>query len=80
MPYITKGERALIDHGEKPHTLGQLNYSIMMTISDYLHITGVSGYAPMNNVMGVLSCVQQEFYRRKMVPYEEKKMAENGDI
>jgi hypothetical protein len=28
--------------------------------------------------MGVLACIQEEFYRKVVVPYEEKKIKENG--
>jgi hypothetical protein len=28
----------------------------------------------------VLECIKQEFYRRKLAPYEEAKIKENGDL
>lgn len=31
-------------------------------------------------VMGAFRCAQQEFYRRVAVPYEDSKIAENGDV
>jgi len=31
-------------------------------------------------MIGVLECVKQEFYRRKVAPYEDIKIIENGDI
>ena len=30
--------------------------------------------------MGVLDCVKQEFYRRKLAPYEDVAIQKNGDI
>jgi len=30
--------------------------------------------------MGVLECIKQEFYRRAVAPYEDKKKEENGDV
>jgi hypothetical protein len=37
-------------------------------------------YKSINDVIGVLECVKQEFYRRIAVPYEDKKIEQNGDI
>lgn len=31
-------------------------------------------------VVGLLECVMQEFYRRKMAPFEDSKRATNGDV
>jgi len=43
-------------------------------------ISAVNNYADYNEVMGVLECVKQELYRRLIVPYENKKKEENGDV
>jgi len=32
------------------------------------------------DVLGALEGAKQEFYRRKVVQYEENKIAENGDV
>ncbi len=37
-------------------------------------------YSKANELVGVLECVKQEFYRRQVVPYEEEKIRENGDL
>ena len=37
-------------------------------------------YAHHNEVIGVLNCIMLEFYRRKTVPYEDEKIASEGDI
>jgi hypothetical protein len=37
-------------------------------------------YADHNEVMGVLNCIALEFYRRKTAPYEDVKIAEEGDL
>lgn len=37
-------------------------------------------YSTANDLMGVLECVKQEFYRRKVAPYEDEKIKENGDL
>lgn len=33
-----------------------------------------------SDIVGVLSCVEQEFYRRIASPYEDLKKEENGDV
>jgi broad-specificity NMP kinase len=37
-------------------------------------------YTNVNSVMGVLSCVSAELYRRLAAPYEDRKIKENGDV
>jgi hypothetical protein len=85
MPYIRADLRPAIDAALKPlveHLReaddGQVNYAI----TRLLH--GVYGpalnYNRINRAMGVLACIQAEFYRRVAAPYEDKKIAENGDV
>jgi hypothetical protein len=79
MPYIKEKQRQKIAAGEKPADAGELNYAITTLLLDYLQAKGES-YASYNEIMGVLNCVTHEFYRRGAVPYEDKKIAENGDL
>ena len=37
-------------------------------------------YVEHQNVVGLLECVKQEYVRRRLAPYEDRKCAENGDI
>lgn len=37
-------------------------------------------YRRYNRAMGVLECIKQEFYRRIVAPYEDKKIIENSDV
>lgn len=84
MPYIKQQRRSLLDHSiykiarEIRHP-GELNYAISKLLKMRLKSMGVN-YANLNELMGVLSCVQSEFYRRIVVPYEDKKIEEHGDI
>lgn len=80
MPYI-KNERRydLIHHNMTPLTSGELNYVITEKILRYLHEKGES-YQTYNDIIGVLECVKQELYRRKITDYENKKIKENGDV
>lgn len=87
MPYVK--ERGWIDsrlepllrefEHDKGISVGEVNYMITQIILAWADSQGIS-YATLNSVMGVLSCVAREFYRRVVVPYEDKKCAENGDV
>ncbi len=84
MPYIKKQMRPGFDPHLKsigPHTIdpGDLNYCITVLVHEYLKAHGVS-YTVMNDCIGVLDSAKMEFYRRIVVPYEDKKIKENGDI
>ena len=81
MPYIKKEDRETLAKGEEVQTCGDLNYKIHELIEQHLDNNRYRlGYSLYNEVIGVLACVQQEFYRRSVVPYENKKINENGDI
>lgn len=88
MPYVNKEYRDILDDyvNELIITLkmlkddsldGCLNYVVTLLI-DKLY--GNNGYAVHNRAIGILECVKQEYYRRKIVPYEEKKRKDNGDV
>jgi hypothetical protein len=55
---------------------GTVNY-VITRIIDAAY--GMGGYGKFNRAMGVLDCVSKEFYRRKVAPYEDIKLKENGD-
>lgn len=84
MPYIKEERRTAIDSAvlELNHYIdgpGELNYAITKLCLKYLE-EGVFGYSTLSAVRAVLHDVHDEFYRRVMVPYEEKKREENGDV
>jgi len=78
MPYIRQEDRIRAAH--LPETPGELNYAITEMLLDYLNAALNPGYNRMNEILGVLTCVQQEFYRRVLVELEDRKRAENGDV
>ena len=78
MPYITKEQRRDVE-AVQPLTDGELNYAITKEIMRYVALYG-SCYATFNAVIGVLESAKQEFYRRVVVPYEDQKCKENGDV
>jgi hypothetical protein len=87
MPYIRPERRVEIDPAVKALSevlkkqgtnVGDINYAITTLM---LKLVPEPSYERYNNtVHGVLNCVDKEFYRRWVVPYEEKKMQENGDV
>ena len=58
---------------------GQLNYLITNICHIYMHHNGTR-YREYNDVIGALEAAKLEFYRRQIVPYEDKKLEENGDV
>lgn len=79
MPYIKPSDRNKFDVSNiKPETAGELNYVISELCARYIQKNGLR-YQNINEVMGVLSSAQAEFYRRVAASYEDKKIAESGD-
>lgn len=83
MPYIDKIKRKDVERFG-PTSSGELNYGIHLWINKYLEnvleVEGHLGYETFNNVLGALEAVKQEFYRRVVGPYENEKIAKNGDV
>lgn len=89
MPYIKQEERRRIETGspESPistlgrrcRTPGELNYALTSICLEYLD-NGPLKYADYNEVIGVLTCVIQELYRREVSRYEDEKSVINGDV
>ncbi|NGZ94964.1 MAG: hypothetical protein CV089_02315 [Nitrospira sp. WS110] len=87
MPYISQGQREPFDiKGLEIYTLtdkiggpGELNYVITRILTQFAANRGES-YSTYNEIIGVLECVKQEFYRRAVVPFEEGKLKQNGDV
>ena len=64
---------------EVPKDSGELNYLITLLIQDYLEYKNES-YQTYNDIIGALEGAKLELYRRKIAPYEDKKIKENGDV
>ena len=77
MPYIDSDKRPKARFS--PTTAGELNYAITDLIRSYIVVRTLS-YQTINDIMGALTGAQAEFYRRVAVPYENMKMATNGDV
>lgn len=79
MPYIPAVQRSTLANGDSPETPGELTYLLTRTIQEYRDTNGDS-YATFNDILGALDGCGREFYRRVVAPYEDTKIAENGDV
>lgn len=84
MPYISKDKRILLD----PHlryladavtTEGELNYCIYKLSCLLIEKMGES-YHNYSLCGSAMEHAKLEWYRRRVAPYEDAKIAENGDI
>ena len=84
MPYIKQDRRKDFKEakllGLKAENEGELNYIITSVILGYLAHRSMINYTLLNSIKGVLDEVKDEFRRRIIVPYEENKRKENGDV
>lgn len=56
---------------------GLLNYSFTRILH---HVYPKNKYHDLNEAVGMLECMKQEFYRTRVGPYEDEKIEENGDV
>ncbi len=84
MPYIKQDKRARLD----PHLVelaamvrseGELNYCIYK-LSCLLIVKIGESYDNYSLCSGAMEHAKLEWYRRRVAPYEDRKIAENGDI
>lgn len=80
MPYITEDRRAAIEGGASPQSPGELNYAFTCQAIRYLHEHHAEGYQCLNDIVGALEGSKQEFIRRAVIPYEDQKVHDNGDL
>jgi hypothetical protein len=81
MPYIIKEYRDQLGGYDPrwPSTPGELNYVLTRALQDY-EMCKDRSYQTFNDMVGALECCKLELYRRLVVPYENKKIKENGDV
>lgn len=70
---------ALIEHDNTTFNDGLVNYSITKLLDLLIGVYG-ENYANFNRVMGILESVKQEYYRKRIAPYEDEKAKENGEV
>ena len=83
MPYIKQDRRIPLTMA-CPLTPSELNYAFTRMALGYIERHG-KDYQHISEVIGAFECAKlefyrREFYRRDVVPYEDQKIAENGDV
>ncbi len=81
MPYIDEQSKADLGlaYG-KIKTVGDLTYGLTRMANAFARGQGQLRFVTIALVMGAFFCAALEFYRRIAVPYENAKLAENGDV
>lgn len=84
MPYVDEETKLRLYVEDGPQggladTPGPLNFLLTMIVKEYLHNHGLS-YQTCNDIVGALDNCKDEFRRRVQHPYEDEKIAENGDV
>ena len=83
MPYIKKEAREYFENeidrlSSKIQNTGELNYIIYSLLCRLSK--DKPSYRLYSALLAELECCKLEFYRKKVVPYEELKLIENGDV
>lgn len=92
MPYIKQIDRTIVNPEIEElvkkllsfsdrEIAGALNYSITKVMSTIHKERGRRiSYDDQNTIVGMLECCKLEWYRRRVAPYEDEKIEENGDV
>ncbi len=89
MPYITQKRRKELDQHLAPllkeleaplgsYEAGEINYVITRMLLAVWNVR--NSYSTAAHLIGILDTAKSEFYRRAVVPYEEEKCSQNGDV
>jgi hypothetical protein len=88
MPYVTETDRRYVDAvlgnlldciKVRCFEAGHLNYLVTSLAAAYIEQHGKQ-YENINAAVGALECAKLELYRRVAAPYEDTKIAANGDV
>lgn len=80
MPYLDQSIKDALDSGLiKASEPGHLTYRLYRICLHYLDLKGKRFYV-FAEIMGALLCTILELYRRKVAPYEQEKIRDNGDV
>lgn len=78
MPYIRKSLRVVAR--ETPVDAGELTFAIQQSIKAYLDVQNEVRFQHYCTAFGALVCAGIDLAHRKLLPYEERKREENGDV
>lgn len=84
MPYITQDRREVFDQAlstlaAEVANQGELNYCIYKLSTLIIERIGES-YEKLSMCSSAMEHAKLEWYRKRLAPYEDVKIAENGDI
>jgi hypothetical protein len=87
MPYIKQQDRNRLEdeaiEGQQmlphPRNAGELNYIVTVLAHQYWRENG-QNYQAFNDIIGALEGAKLELYRKRVAPYEDIKIIENGDV
>jgi len=81
MPYVDQAARHALDFSVRPRpgTAGELTYLLYSTVLRFTAAQGMR-FETFAEAVGALEATKLEFYRRHVAPYEDRKLAENGDV
>jgi len=79
MPYIKEEDKKKLQDGKLIESAGELNYLFTNLIQEYIDDNQGLNYQVINDIVGALDGAKAEFQRRIVIPYEDKKIRENGD-
>lgn len=82
MPYINSDRKKILTPyisllSNEIKSDGEMNFVITKLI-DLMYNAGT--YSKYKDAIGTLECVKQEYYLRRVRPYEDTKIQENGDV
>lgn len=77
MPYVDQETRDELER-RTAGTSGELNFNVTRLLREFLGAN--PSYDDFNTAIGVLECAKLELYRRLIVPYEDSKIIDNGDV
>ena len=84
MPYVDVRSKARLDEGGRggdPITAGQLTYLIQQQLQRYLRSRGSDvRYEDLAVCLGALEGAKLDITNRIIIPYEEIKLRQNGDV
>ena len=79
MPYIPKEARERVA-AMGPCRVGELTYALYRECVRYARSEPPESFATYAEILGALEATKLELYRRHVVPYENIKLEENGDV
>lgn len=88
MPYIKKERREELDglienlseELRKTNSVGDYNYTITLLLHKLIIGRGGIRYVSINDINGILTGVHDEINENVFIPYERKKLLENGPV